>query len=112
MEQLNYNLLSGWFVGLEIDDGVWDHAVFSKNRDRRLNQDLAQKFFAHVKHQMRCGPQKPRDACVASLSRPSAEREPQWLGRFNQDHPNLRFGGPGLQSQSPPESEFFGNFPV
>jgi len=51
MEQFNYNLLSGWFVGLEIDDGVWDHAVFSKNRDRRLNQDLAQKFFAHVKHQ-------------------------------------------------------------
>src|SRR5437763_1111516 len=51
MEQLNYNLLFRWFVGLEIDDGVWNHAVFSKNRDRLLNQDLAQKFFARVKEQ-------------------------------------------------------------
>src|SRR5579864_604613 len=51
MEQLNYNLLFRWFVGLEIDDAVWNHAVFSKNRDRLLNQDLAQKFFAHVKEQ-------------------------------------------------------------
>ena len=51
MEQLNYNLLFRWFVGLEIDDPVWNHAVFSKNRDRLLNQDLAQMFFAHVKAQ-------------------------------------------------------------
>jgi len=51
MEQLNYNLLFRWFVGLEIDDAVWSHAVFSKNRDRLLNQELAQKFFAHVKEQ-------------------------------------------------------------
>src|SRR4029077_11342773 len=51
MEQLNYNLLFRWFVGLEVDDAVWNHAVFSKNRDRLLNQDLAQKFFAHVKEE-------------------------------------------------------------
>ena len=51
MEQLNYNLLFRWFVGLEIDEEVWNHAVFSKNRDRLLNQDLAQKFFTHVKEQ-------------------------------------------------------------
>jgi transposase len=51
MEQLNYNLLFRWFVGLEIDDAVWNHAVFSKNRDRLLNHDLAQKFFAQVKQQ-------------------------------------------------------------
>ena len=51
MEQLNYNLLFRWFVGLEIDDPVWNHAVFSKNRDRLLNQDLAQTFFAQVKAQ-------------------------------------------------------------
>jgi transposase len=51
MEQLNYNLLFRWFVGLEIDDAVWNHAVFSKNRDRLLNQELAQKFFAQVKQQ-------------------------------------------------------------
>jgi transposase len=49
MEQLNYNLLFRWFVGLEIDDEVWNHAVFSKNRDRLLNQEVAQLFFEQVK---------------------------------------------------------------
>ena len=49
MEQLDYNLLFRWFVGLEIDDMVWNHAVFSKNRDRLLNQELAQAFFTEVK---------------------------------------------------------------
>jgi len=49
MEQLDYNLLFRWFVGLEIDEPVWNHAVFSKNRDRLLNQDVAQQFFARVK---------------------------------------------------------------
>lgn len=51
MEQLDYNLLFRWFVGLEIDDRVWNHAVFSKNRDRLLNQDVAEEFFARVKAQ-------------------------------------------------------------
>ena len=51
MEQLDYNLLFRWFVGLEIDDAVWNHAVFSKNRERLLNQELAQEFFAAVKEQ-------------------------------------------------------------
>lgn len=49
MEQLDYNLLFRWFVGLEIDEPVWNHAVFSKNRDRLLNQEVAQEFFARVK---------------------------------------------------------------
>jgi transposase len=49
MEQLDYNLLFRWFVGLEIDEPVWNHAVFSKNRDRLLNQEVAQNFFARVK---------------------------------------------------------------
>jgi hypothetical protein len=40
-----------WFVGLEIDEEVWNHAVFSKKRDWLLNQDLAQRFFARVKEQ-------------------------------------------------------------
>lgn len=51
MEQLQYNLLFRWFVGPEIDDLVWHHAVFSKNRDRLLNQELAQRFFVRVKAQ-------------------------------------------------------------
>jgi transposase len=51
MEQLEYNLLFRWFVGLEIDDTVWNHAVFSKNRERLLNQEMAQMFFRRVKEQ-------------------------------------------------------------
>jgi transposase len=48
MEQLDYSLLFRWFVGLEIDDEVWNHAVFSKNRERLLNQEVAQLFFRQV----------------------------------------------------------------
>jgi transposase len=48
MEQLNYNLLYRWFVGLGVDDAVWDHSVFSKNRDRLLDADVAGKFLAAV----------------------------------------------------------------
>ena len=48
MEQLNYNLLFRWFVGLEMDEPVWNHAVFSKNRERLLNQEVAREFFRRV----------------------------------------------------------------
>src|SRR6201981_2873475 len=48
MEQLDYNLLFRWFVGLSMDDPVWDATVFCKNRDRLLNGDIAAKFFAGV----------------------------------------------------------------
>ncbi len=48
MEQMNYNLLFRWFVGLEMDEPVWSHAVFSKNRERLLNQDVAREFFTRV----------------------------------------------------------------
>jgi transposase len=48
MEQLNYNLLFRWFVGMEMDEPVWNHAVFSKNRERLLNQDVARSFFDRV----------------------------------------------------------------
>jgi transposase len=51
MEQLDYNLLFRWFVGLEIDDRVWAPTVFTKNRDRLLNQDVAQTFFGEVKQE-------------------------------------------------------------
>jgi transposase len=46
VEQIDYNLLFRWFVGLGMDDAVWNHAVFSKNRDRLLTSDVAQRFFA------------------------------------------------------------------
>lgn len=48
MEQLNYNLLFRWSVGMDIDEGVWNHAVFSKNRERLLNEEVAEVFFQRV----------------------------------------------------------------
>jgi transposase len=48
MAQLEYNLLFRWFVGLGIDDPVWDVTVFTKNRDRLLDGDVAAKFFQAV----------------------------------------------------------------
>ncbi len=51
VEQLDYNLLFRWFVGLGMDDAVWNHAVFSKNRDRLLTSAVAQQFFAEVNKQ-------------------------------------------------------------
>ena len=51
MEQLDYNLLFRWFVGLSMDDKVWDHSVFSKNQERFLDSDLAAAFFARIQEQ-------------------------------------------------------------
>ena len=48
MEQLDYNLLYRWFVGLNMDDEVWDASVFTKNRDRLLEGDIADLFFDQV----------------------------------------------------------------
>lgn len=47
-EQLRYNLLFRWFVGLAIDDPVWDHSVFSKNRDRLLDNEVVERFFGEI----------------------------------------------------------------
>ena len=51
MEQLNYNLLFRWFVGLSMDDAVWDVTVFTKNRQRLLDGDIAEAFFGKVMEQ-------------------------------------------------------------
>jgi transposase len=48
MEQLDYNLLFRWFVGLNMDDAVWHVTVYTKNRDRLLQADVAKRFFALV----------------------------------------------------------------
>ena len=48
MEQLDYNLLFRWFVGLGLDDAIWAPTVFTKNRDRLLTQDVARSFFRRV----------------------------------------------------------------
>jgi transposase len=56
MERLAFDLLFRWFAGLGIDDPVWDHSTFSKNRDRLLDGDLAARFMAAVLNQpkVRC----------------------------------------------------------
>ncbi len=53
MEQHDYNLLFRWFVGLNMDDIIWDATVFSKNRQRLLAGDIAEAFFAAVLKQAR-----------------------------------------------------------
>ena len=53
MERLEYDLLFRWFVGIGVDAAVWDHSVFSKNRDRLLEGDIAARFLAAVLDQPR-----------------------------------------------------------
>jgi transposase len=53
IEELVYNLLFRWFVGLNMDDGVWDSTTFTKNRDRLLKVDIAEAFFEQVLEQAR-----------------------------------------------------------
>src|SRR5438445_7844728 len=53
MEEIDYNILFRWFVGLNLDDAVWDATVFTKNRDRLLEAEVAKDFLALVVEQAR-----------------------------------------------------------
>lgn len=53
VEQLDYNLLFRWFVGLSMDDAVWDHSTFTKNRERLIGSEIAREFFAKILVQAR-----------------------------------------------------------
>jgi transposase len=53
MEELDYNMLFRWFVGLSMDEEMWDHSTLSKNRDRLLNADIGRKFFEQILNQAR-----------------------------------------------------------
>ena len=53
MEEIEYNILFRWFVGVNLDEEVWDETVFSKNRDRLLEADVAKQFFQQVVEQLR-----------------------------------------------------------
>src|ERR1700730_442498 len=55
MDQLDYNLLFRWFVGLSMDDAAWDASTFSKNRERMLEGDIAEAFFQGVLGEARAG---------------------------------------------------------
>jgi transposase len=65
MEHLDYNLLFRWFVGLSMDDRVWDPTVFTKDRERLLQGDIARAFFERVAA-------KPSSRCPRSTSRSMA----------------------------------------
>src|SRR5688572_10834349 len=53
MERIEFDLLFRWFVGLGIDEPVWDHSTFSKNRERLLAGDVAAKFLCAILDQAR-----------------------------------------------------------
>lgn len=53
MEQIDYNLLYRWFVGLPADGEVWDATVFSKNRERLMQADVAKVFMSHLLNLLR-----------------------------------------------------------
>lgn len=53
MEQIHYNLLFRWFIGLSVDDEVWDHSTFSQNRDRLLKHEVVSTLFEAVLDQAR-----------------------------------------------------------
>src|SRR6266576_5586431 len=53
MEELDYNMLFRWFVGLNMDDRVWDPTTFTKNRERLLRGEIAEQFFEGVLDQAR-----------------------------------------------------------
>ena len=63
MEQLEYNLLFRWFVGLGIDDPVWVPTLFSKNRDRLLTTDIARKLMAAILAHEKVAPLLSDDHC-------------------------------------------------
>lgn len=48
VQHIEYNLLYRWFVGLDMDDAVWDHSSFTKNRERLLNEAITRSFFGKV----------------------------------------------------------------
>ena len=53
MEEIDYSMLFRWFVGLNLDEEVWDPTVFTKNRDRLLEAEVAKQFLAQVVEQAR-----------------------------------------------------------
>ena len=70
MERIEFDLLFRWFVGIGIDDPVWDHSSFSKNRDRLLEGEIAAKFLDH--------------GAVAAAGQPAVV-ERAFLGRWHVD---------------------------
>jgi transposase len=90
MEELNYNLLYRWFVGLGVDEAVWDVTVFTKNRERFIDGEIARKFFYETVEQARA-----RDAISNEHFTVDGTLIEAWAGQKSfrpKDEPK---GGPG-----------------
>src|SRR5450756_1642477 len=83
MEQLDYNLLFRWFVGLNMDDTIWDVTVFTKNRERLLDGDIAEAFFQAV---LQCQRKRKRvEECFGWLKTIALLRKVRHRGVFKVD---------------------------
>jgi len=102
VEQIDYNLLFRWFVGFSMDDRIWHHSTFTKNRDRLLAGEVAHKFFAQVLAQARAADLLSKEhfsvdgtliEALASLKsyRPKDEDEPPTQGGGR--NPSVDFRG-------------------
>jgi len=69
VEQIDFNLLFRWFVGLSMDERMWDHSTFSQNRDRLFNQDVARPVFFSASSRWTNGPSTPATSISASMAR-------------------------------------------
>ena len=112
MEQLDYNLLFRWFVGLNMDDAVWDATVFTKNRQRLLAGDIADVFFAAVLKQAReCellsddhftvdGTLLEAWAGQKSFRRVEDDQQPPAAGSGERSNPTVNFHGEKRSNQT------------
>ena len=101
MEQLDYNLLFRWFVGLGIDDPVWDHSTYSKNRDRLLEADVAKKFLKAILAHRKVAPLLSDDHFTVDGTLVQA-----WASMKSfvaKEPPPPPEGGPGSRAQTPGE---------
>lgn len=99
MEQLDYNLLFRWFVGLGIDDPVWDHSTYSKNRDRLLEADVAKKFLKAILAHRKVAPLLSDDHFTVDGTLVQA-----WASMKSfaaKEPPPPPEGGPGSRAQTP-----------
>jgi len=109
VEQIHLNMLYLWFVGLRLDDKVWDHSVFSKNRDRLLDGEVAQRFLKAVLDQASSkgllsdehfsvdGTLVQAWASVKSLTRKDGDNQPPSSSGRNSD---VDFKGEALSNES------------
>lgn len=99
MEQLQYNILFRWFVGMNMDDAVWDVTVFTKNRDRLLEGDIARAFFTQV-----LGVARKSDLLSTEHFSVDGTLIEAWASQKSvhpKDDPPSTIGGDGVEAKNP-----------